>query len=858
MSSTELRGTSRRYQAYELLYMFRSRSGLTQSELATLIGLKSFRMIQYWEGGYSLPKAEKLRRMIEVFCQENGFLNGSELEEARLLWETIKSAAEARPDSYSLYPVFDKVWLDQFLQRRKTSEIPAAEIPAETIETVENKLPQPLNGFVGRENELKALTELLSASQTRLLTLTGAGGTGKTRLAIELAQQLQPNFRDGCYFVGLAMVRSAEGVIPAVARSLNLPEAALHADLVDSLKSYLRKRQILLVLDNFEHLPAAADVLPELIQGALELKIVVTSREILRIYGERQFELKPLAEAEAVSLFVQRARLVQPDFELSAANASAVSEICRKLDRLPLAIELAAARSRVFTPSTLLKRLNDPLKLLAGSAAPYAPDHHKTLRDTIEWSYRLLTEREQTLFRRLAVFTGGLSLAALETVCRELGWDDEAAAELASGLVDKSILQRVMLTGADDSRFIMLETLREYGIERLVGASELGMAQEQHARYFLGLAGEASRGLQTGKQVEWLARLEIEHSNLLAAFDYLSDLERVLGAMELAGALWRFWWVKGYLGEGRYRLEWVRRLAQEAELTAHANYARLLGAMGTLAYLQGDYTDALALFEESCELKKNLGDIAGYSTNLNGAGLVWRCLGQYAKAIAIFEESLAIKRELGDRLGSATALNNLGLVALAQGATADARRYHQASFDIRQEFGDRQGLIHSLNNLGETALLEDKPAEAAALFGRALELSREPDDKQATAYALAGLGSVAQLENKLEEAFEFQTQALQYRYEIGDRRGLTRSLLSIASLLVNTKPPNLSGAVRLLAATERLVKEMVCQLDPADAQLLESLTQTAQTTLAETDFQAARWQGLSSDLALILEPYLAN
>lgn len=849
---------------HELLYMHRTRTRLTQAELAKLLGLKSFRMIQYWEGGYSLPKAEKLRRLLELFYQAGGLVAGKELAEAKLLWQTVKDASEVRPDSHAIYPVFDEFWFKQLLTKPEvlpndapttaSTEIIVATRTGNTADLA-LKLPSQLTRFVGREVEQAKLLELLRQPHTRLITLTGPGGAGKTRLALEVARNLLNDFKDGCYFVGLASLTNPADVTGAIARSLDLPETTSGQNLMTNLQTFLRRHATLLVIDNFEHLIQAAAQLGSLLEAAPDLKILVTSREVLKLSGERQFELRPLDETAAQELFADRAQLVRPDFSLNKENRKTVAELCRRLDRLPLAIELAAARSRVFTPGALLNRLADRLDLAAVGSGAYL-QHQKTLGSAIEWSYRLLASNEQKLFRSLTIFAGGVQLSTLQTIYQPesttVGLED-----LLVSLIDKSMLQQtVSASTPDDPRFIMLETLREYGRAKLSETDELAQIAEQHAIYFLQLAKDASNGIARTQQVAWLARVELEHANLLSAFSYLNRPEKAEHALQLAGALWRFWWVKGYLREGRMRLEWALALGRAAGLEKRPAYTVALGAAGTLAYLQGDYRAALEYHQQAADNKRETGDRQGYSTSLNGLGLVWRCLGDYEKARLLHLESLAIKQQTDDQLGSATCLNNLGIIAEVTGDYTEANKFHRKSLHIRQKFGDRQGVIHSLNNLGETAFLEEKLTEAEAFFEQALEFSREPGDNQARAYSVAGLAAVQRKKGRPESAFELTAEGLQLRYELGDRRGLVKSLLGLIGCRLELPDTDWKQCARLLAAAQKLVAEMGCRLDPFDEKEAQNIQTLLAERLSEAEIQLATFEGYNTEPAQLIEPYL--
>jgi predicted ATPase/transcriptional regulator with XRE-family HTH domain/Tfp pilus assembly protein PilF len=786
--------------------MYRSRTKLTQADLAGLLGLKSFRMLQYWEGGYSLPKSEKLKRLIEVFVEKKVFVAGKEVEEARQLWNTIKNASDARLDSQTPYPVFDEFWLENLLKSEKKTPAPEPAILPKPPKISAN-LPPRFTSFVGREKEVETISQRLRHPETRLLTLTGAGGTGKTRLSIEIAHKLLSEFEHGCYFVPLANLQDANLVTSAVAQVLGIRESDT---LLDRLNFFLAERSVLLVLDNFEHVVSAAPVISELLAGSPQLKILVSSREVLHLYGENQFEVSPLVQNEAVKLFVQRAQAVKPNFELTEDNRATVDEICHRLDGLPLAIELAAARIKLFTPTALLGRLADRLNLLVGGAQNL-PTHQQTLRATIGWSYRLLSTDEQNLFCQFAIFSGGSLLEGIEAVC---GNEDGGLLDRLTGLVDKSIL--IQQTGANDEpRFIMLETIREYGLSRLTDAVLLDELRWKHAEYFATMAERAYALMSSKEQMVWLNRLEEDHPNIRAAVEYLQSvrsentqhdaLKVGLLRLRITAHLWRFWWVKGHLSEGRAQLAATIQHAKEVGLDNHITYSVALGGAGSLAYFQGDNESARPLYEQALELKYRLGDMFGYSTTLNGLGLVARTEGDYAEARKIHGESLKLKREAGDKIGSATSLNNLGIVAFLQGNFEEAKILHEESLALRREFGDRQGISHSLNNLGEVYREEGNFEQAIMLFNESLNYSQSLGDKQEVAHSYNGLAMTAYLKGDFAKARDLNTQSILLREELDDKRGIAECLITFA--LIACADPNepSARAARLLGSVSRIL-----------------------------------------------------
>jgi transcriptional regulator with XRE-family HTH domain len=424
----------KKYQPDELLQMYRRRSGLTQAQLAELIGLQSKRMVQSWETGEAIPKSERLQRLIEVYLERKVFLPEQELKEALKLWNCIKDFFDATNNGILTYPIFDQSWFETHLYKNQITSAPARLkfIPRpQTPDQVPNNLPVHSNRLFGREKNLAEIARLLQPADTRLVTLYGPGGTGKTRLALQIAHQLsyEPYFADGIYWVDLSTIHDSALVISSIAQVLALKETS-GSSLLDNVKSYLERRRILLVLDNFEQVVQAASYLADLLASTKHLKLIVTSRTILRIYAEQIYPVVPLElptfhpgstfeqlqSSPSIQLFIAQAQRVEPRFHLTLENGPVIAEICVKLDGLPLALELAAARIKLFTPQALLKRLHNRFELLTGGSGD-RPERHQTLQAALNWSYELLSPTEKALFRRIAVFTGGMTLKAVEQIC---------------------------------------------------------------------------------------------------------------------------------------------------------------------------------------------------------------------------------------------------------------------------------------------------------------------------------------------------------------------------------------------------------------------------------------------------------
>jgi predicted ATPase/Tfp pilus assembly protein PilF len=651
-------------------------------------------------------------------------------------------------------------------QRDKTTS--AASEPSE-----HTNLPAQSTALIGRDQDVATARDLLLRSDVRLVTLTGPAGVGKTRLAIEIAAKLLDNFPDGVLFVDLSVISDPELVLTEITQTLGIKEQGAQT-LSEALDEYLRQRNLLLLLDNFEQvLPAAAQLI-DLLEAAPKLQVIVTSRAALRVSGEYEFAVQPLALPDlkrlpplpklasfpAVALFVERARAVKPDFALTDANAARVAEICVRLDGLPLAIELAAARRKVLSTEALLARLTSRFDLLTGGARDLSA-RQQTLRGAIDWSYGLLSPNEQLLLARLAIFVGGCTVDAAEAVCAGVGsWGlgvDSAprspnsqpptpVLDSMSSLVDNSLLQQVE-TGDGDARFVMLETIREYALERLVATGERAPLRQQHAVYYLRLAEQAEPELDRQQQDVWLERLEREHDNLLAALDAVWEQNAAELALRLCGALAIFWHTRGYLSEGRRWTDAALALASPADTAAEpalaALRAKALSGAGRLALTQGDYEQARAHYDAALALFQQLDDQRGVATALNGlAGLEGR-LGNDALAQAHFDAALERFQQLGDKLNSARLLSNRGLIALIQGDQARAKTYIEGSLAIRREIGDTIGLIWSIANLGEIATRQGDTAQAIARYTRSLALSQKLGAKEGIAVCLEGLAQVA-------------------------------------------------------------------------------------------------------------------
>lgn len=690
----------------------------------------------------------------------------------------------------------------------KTKEPPSSGLaerfpPIKSRRERPNNLPVQSTSLVGREQEIAMACAILRRSDTSLLTLTGPGGTGKTRLSLQIAAELLEDFEQGVYFVALAPISDPALVAFMIAQTLGVKDGGGQS-ILDGLKNYLRDRQMLLVLDNFEQVVSAAPLLTELLTAAPRLKLLVTSREVLHLYAERELSVPPLGLPdpaklpglaqltcyEAVALFVERARALKSDFELNEANARAVAEICLALDGLPLAIELAAARTKLLPPEALLARLTGNLgmrlKLLTGGARDL-PARQQTLRNAIDWSYGLLSTEEKKLFAKLGIFAGGAAFEAVEVLCA----DDYPPIDVLNGLaslVDKSLIRQAENQPNGESRFGLLQILREYAQERLAESGGLEIARRRHAEYYLELAERSEEELKGAQQTVWLDRLETEHDNFRAALEWGlenslldggSELAPLEIALRMAGALARFWEMRGHLSEGRERLTTLLQALIDREQFPMPVLAKTLLSIGRLTYLQGDYAAAKPRFEESLELYRQLEDKANILVALKCLGDVAMRQSEYNVAKALFEESLALSQELGQKWDSASLLNSLGLLGWFQGDFNSALDYYGQSLILWNELGDKRGYAMVLSNKGAVEHQQGNFAAAVASNRQGNVMWQELGDRWGVGHALQHLGLAAYAQGDFETARRLQEESLELRRKLGDRWGIARALTNL-------------------------------------------------------------------------------
>jgi predicted ATPase/DNA-binding XRE family transcriptional regulator len=739
----------KKYLPNNLLRAARLRRGWTIEDVARLIEAPDPHNVARWERGEAIPRLRYQRKLCHLFKmgpEELGLLSGD-------------------------------------LTKSGLQQLPSSSIEAAQQEKPMWNVPAQLTSFIGREQEIEEACLLLGREDVRLVTLHGPGGIGKTRLSIRIAEEMRTKFVDGVCFVPLATISDPELVIPTVASSLGFQESTV-MPLTDLVKIRLREKRILLLLDNFEQVVAGAPIIEDLLAACRYVKVLITSRIVLRVPGEHLFLVSSLTlpdvkrlssiqalpdpavlgELSAVALFVQRARAVRRDFQITGANAQAIAECCMRLDGLPLAIELAAAHIRLFTPQALLAKLSQGFHLLR-SEFPSLPERQRTLANTIKWSYDLLDEQERWLFRHLTVFRGRWIVETVEKVFGAKLADAFDIVEIVSSLLDKSLIQRCTEEEDVETCFTMLETIREFGVTCLRATGEIEGCYNAHASYYLNYMEQAASYLRGVQQREWLTRLEREQENLRAALGWLIERKETDAALRFCEAYGKFCGLSGYWSEEQHWLTLMLALPGEPSVMR----ARVLRRAGHLAYRFRDLEKARAWYEESVQLSRTLDD----KYNLAGAlgGLAWTLIRQHDTTVSarnLLEEGVEMARASGDSWSLANALESLGRFIYRQGQLEQAHQLFVESVALIRVVGDKESLARFLYPFVTLELSRGNREQAAALAQESFELAQELGTTPVKALALESLGRVALYQGHYEQARDLFVQRIALARELGD------------------------------------------------------------------------------------------
>jgi predicted ATPase/DNA-binding XRE family transcriptional regulator len=812
---------------------------LTQADLAERVGL-SFSAVQKLEGGQRRPSQQV----------------------AGLLAEALRIPANELP---------------QFLRLAKD----AADLDEQQSSPPSN-LPAHLTALIGRDRELEEISALLKegseAKGPRLLTLTGPPGIGKTRLALQAASRVLSDFRDGVFLVTLASVHDPALVVQTIASALGLRDKGTEPISL-TLRETLRDRKALLVLDNFEQVVAAAPSVVELLWSCPRIKMLVTSREALHVRGERRYQVSSLGREASVELFVERAQEVAAGFSLTTEEEGTVAEICARMEGVPLAIELVAARVRLMPPKALLARLHGQSRLAAnpphegngaqttGGALPLLvggqrdlPERHRTLRSAIAWSYELLSPAEQSLLRRLGVFMGGFTPTSAEAVCNARGDVGIDVFEGLGSLLDKNLLKRDDTASgneasetSDEARYNMLETVREYAVERLVESGEETRVREWHAEYFLALARAAEPEVSGANQKRWFDTLEVEHANLRAALAWTLQRGELETGVRTACALYYYWYVHGHLDEG---LRWFETLVHRAEASQQVPRTLLITALndaGWLAIARSDFERALAWTSRSVALAREEGDAKALAHSLNRLATSNMYTGNFERAIPLFEESIRLLRELGDDEGLAPALNNYAGIHMVLGNLDDAVRFYQEALSISEKLKNSWNMSLLLGNIGHTLRRKGDYEQAAQACNQSLELAEGLDNSGLLgALARNCQGDVARYLGENERALELYRSSLAGSRTLQSHRIGGLNLLGMACLAAQMQQPE--RAAIFLAALEALVeKGNGALIAPVDRRDYDEALSYARDTLSEAAFRKAWARGRAMSLKQVTE-----
>lgn len=795
-------------------YLHRNWYTYTPGVLSKLSGVPKMTIVNWLSGRVARPR--HWQDLVRVAYA----LRLDEAETTTLL------AAAGQPSLAELFARTDLAD-DALLSYWRTPNAPASPVPATSPPA---HLPTFPTSLVGRTHERALAGQLLHRAHVRLLTLTGIGGTGKTRLALQIANDLRHAFTDGVFWVALASIADPQLVPGAIAQALGIAEPA-DQQASALLKAAVRDKTMLLVLDTVEHVLPAAPLVADLVAAAPNLTVLATSRSVLHLYGEYVFEVPPLPlptlaplasidalqSNEAVALFVQRARMVNPAFTLDHTNAYALAELCVRLDGIPLAIELAAARMQLLSLPGLLQRLSDKFGILTGGSRNL-PARHQTLRATLDRSYDLLHADTQRVFAQMSVFRGGASLSAVAHVIggdvaddpRRSGADLELGAlNRLQALRDSSLVQQTTDTDGEH-RFVMLETIREYAQERL-RADVAAAAHERHATYFAALAEQAAAVLGGAEQASWLARLDAEQGNVRAAFAWLLKQGAAERVLQVVSVLRRYWFVRGEQTEAR---RWLAQALGSDTRISGAVRAAALSTAGVLAYTQGDYPAATEALEEAHVWHQQNGDPLGMADVARSAGTVALLQARYDRAVPLLERSAALYRALGDDAGIARAVTSLAVVYERQGRYDEAVPLYEETLGLYRALGDTSGVGLVLGNLGTTALRRGAYDEGEALLAEALRLAAAVGDRGNMAWLLGSRGRAALFQERHDQAWVDFTQGLRIGREVNEKADMIECLEGLA--IVAGLQRAFARAARLVGAAEAARNAVGAPMPPAD------------------------------------------
>ena len=825
MSSARL-SKARNFECGVLFQTLRTKARLRQQDIASMVGV-GVNTVQYWESGTTYPKVDALKKLLEVYVRFEVFNSGRELAEAEELWEKVRQEAPR------LNALFDQEWFKGLLTgfaRSRQLKIDQSS----GVSDVPNNLPQRLTSFIGRKKELTMIVGWLRPisvrPSVRLVTLSGAGGSGKSSLALEVVPELLPDYPQGIWLVELAPLSTASGVIQTLASTLSLKEQP-GVGLLSTITDYLREKSVLLVLDNCEHLiEECARVVDSLLRDCPRLVVLATSREVLKVSGETVFrvpsltlppanaiqsreKLKPieeLMEYEAVQLFVERGKSASPHFTLNKENEEIVAQLCRRLDGIPLAIELAAARLRVLSVFELNERLADRFRLLKSGSDRTVLPRHQTLRATVDWSYELLSQPERVLFRRLAVFAGGWTLEAAEEICTLAGPEKEDVLDLLHELVNKSLViaEEEPVASIQPTvqkrrvRFRLLETLREYAQEQLeqIGSraaetdSEKQALQVRHLVYYSNFArqctlvNEDGRIYDKGRGVELLA---LEYSNLREALDWSTGTQKqdipvqlLFSAIELTLSTAHLWDSRSYFQEGHKYLSRLQIKASQAGLDSTSQYGWICDWLGRFTNSKGDYKQAQFIQEKTLRLFQQLENTQGMMKGLNHLAATLVRLSVNEEAFNLFQQSLSLANELHDRLYITRNLYAVGRTCIELGRHEEAAEYLQASLKVAQEYGNPSEVANCLLNLAMQTLLQGESEAAKSYLQESLPLLRITGNKSKVSSVLVNLGIVASQQRDYNQAIYYFEEALALEKEIGSRVNIANSLNNLAQIAI--------------------------------------------------------------------------